>query len=101
MQRKRVHVRATHTCGSELDRISCSEPCVVQQRLDVAEACVEPEVEALQAREPAHCTDVGDQGSREVEVRQTREPAQRANIADRVIDDCEGVQARESAQQVE
>jgi len=40
------HVRATHVRGLEIDPVTCSEPCVVQQRLDVGEAwvAVEPVV---------------------------------------------------------
>jgi len=94
-----------------MDRISRSEPCVVEQGLDVGEVWVVVELEDSQAGEPAQHADVTDPITAEVEGRQAREPAQRANVGDRVVAAAdaargthadgakdEGRQARESAQ---
>ena len=57
---QRSHVRAAHVGGTEINVVARSEPCVVEQRLDIAEVRVVFEFQATQAREPAQRTDVGD-----------------------------------------
>ena len=37
---QRSHIRATHVRGPEKDRVACSEPCVVEQRLNVGKVGV-------------------------------------------------------------
>ena len=66
------HIRATHTRGSEVDVVARSEPCVVQQRLDVAEVGIALEAEELQVRESAQWADVGDRVVAEEEILQAR-----------------------------
>ena len=92
------HVRATHVSVAEEDDVARSEPCVVEQRLDVAEAWVAVEAEPRQAPEPAQRADVGDRVIEELEARQVRDPAQRANVADLVVVEEEVPQPNEPAQ---
>ncbi len=98
---QRSHIRATHVRGLEIDQGARSEPCVVEQRLDVGEVWVVVEVEERQAREPAQRFDVGDRVVLEAEGRQACEAAQRADVADGVVAEVEVCQAREPAQRAD
>ena len=73
---KRCHVRATHARITEINNVPCSEPCVVEQQVNVEEVGVAPEAEACQAREPGQSADVADRAKIEADERQARETAQ-------------------------
>ncbi len=64
---------ARHFRGPERDVVARSEPCVVEQRLNVDEVGVAIEVKERQAREPAQRADVG--GLTRIALEACRSPA--------------------------
>ena len=57
---QRTHVRAAYASGPEVNNVARAEPCVVEQRLDVAKGCVVVEPEGRQAGEPTQRVDIAD-----------------------------------------